>query len=109
MRVRPDGARRLYSLRPEPFRDLDAWLSATGVFGRAGLTGSGSELARRQERRPRDRGSKGDRHDQSDDRRRPARRITMERTFAAPMEDVWELWTTKEGIESWWGPEGFTQ
>ena len=36
------------------------------------------------------------------------RRITMERTFAAPMEDVWELWTTKEGIESWWGPEGFT-
>lgn len=24
------------------------------------------------------------------------------------MQDVWELWTTKEGIESWWGPEGFT-
>jgi len=21
---------------------------------------------------------------------------------------VWELWTTKEGIESWWGPEGFS-
>jgi uncharacterized protein YndB with AHSA1/START domain len=20
---------------------------------------------------------------------------------------VWELWTTKEGIESWWGPDGF--
>jgi uncharacterized protein YndB with AHSA1/START domain len=36
------------------------------------------------------------------------RRITMERTFEAPIEDVWELWTTKEGIESWWGPEGFT-
>jgi uncharacterized protein YndB with AHSA1/START domain len=36
------------------------------------------------------------------------RRITMERTFDAPIEDVWELWTTKEGIESWWGPEGFT-
>ena len=25
------------------------------------------------------------------------RRITMERTFAAPMEDVWELWTTEGG------------
>lgn len=36
------------------------------------------------------------------------RRITMERTFDAPIEDVWALWTTKEGIESWWGPEGFT-
>jgi uncharacterized protein YndB with AHSA1/START domain len=21
---------------------------------------------------------------------------------------VWELWTTKDGIESWWGPEGFS-
>jgi uncharacterized protein YndB with AHSA1/START domain len=36
------------------------------------------------------------------------KRITIERTFAAPLEAVWELWTTKEGIESWWGPEGFS-
>jgi uncharacterized protein YndB with AHSA1/START domain len=35
------------------------------------------------------------------------RRITLERTYQAPVEDVWELWTTKEGIESWWGPDGF--
>jgi hypothetical protein len=34
-------------------------------------------------------------------------RILLERTFKAPVEDVWALWTTKEGIESWWGPEGF--
>lgn len=34
-------------------------------------------------------------------------RITFDRTFQAPVEDVWDLWTTKEGIESWWGPEGF--
>ena len=20
---------------------------------------------------------------------------------------MWELWTTKEGLESWWGPDGF--
>ncbi len=25
--MRPDGARRLYSLKPEPFRELDAWLA----------------------------------------------------------------------------------
>jgi uncharacterized protein YndB with AHSA1/START domain len=34
--------------------------------------------------------------------------ITFERVFQATIEDVWELWTTQEGLESWWGPEGFT-
>lgn len=34
-------------------------------------------------------------------------RISMERTFDATLREVWELWTTKDGIESWWGPEGF--
>lgn len=39
---------------------------------------------------------------------RPApRKISIERTFDAPVEDVWELWTTPKGIESWWGPDGF--
>ncbi len=33
--------------------------------------------------------------------------IAIERTYRAPLDDVWELWTTKEGIESWWGPDGF--
>jgi uncharacterized protein YndB with AHSA1/START domain len=33
--------------------------------------------------------------------------VRLERTYDASIEDVWELWTTKEGIESWWGPEGF--
>lgn len=35
------------------------------------------------------------------------KRITLERTFKAPLQDVWDLWTTKDGIESWWGPDGF--
>jgi uncharacterized protein YndB with AHSA1/START domain len=30
--------------------------------------------------------------------------FTIERTFRAPPEKVWRMWTTKEGIESWWGP-----
>jgi len=34
--------------------------------------------------------------------------IALERNFAASIDEVWELWTTKDGIESWWGPEGFT-
>ena len=38
----------------------------------------------------------------------PARRtVRIERSFNASIQDVWELWTTKAGIESWWGPEGF--
>ncbi|MFA5943477.1 MAG: SRPBCC domain-containing protein [Candidatus Thermoplasmatota archaeon] len=34
--------------------------------------------------------------------------LTFERTFQAPLEDIWDLWTTKEGIESWRGPDGFS-
>jgi uncharacterized protein YndB with AHSA1/START domain len=43
----------------------------------------------------------------NDTPRAARRRVTLERTFRAPLEDVWELWTTKDGIESWWGPGGF--
>lgn len=35
------------------------------------------------------------------------KRINLQRTFSASLDLVWELWTTKEGIESWWGPPGF--
>ncbi len=33
--------------------------------------------------------------------------IVIERTYRASVADIWDLWTTKEGFESWWGPEGF--
>jgi uncharacterized protein YndB with AHSA1/START domain len=33
--------------------------------------------------------------------------ITIERTYEVDVEDLWALWTTKEGFESWWGPKGF--
>jgi uncharacterized protein YndB with AHSA1/START domain len=36
------------------------------------------------------------------------RKVTLERTFNAPIQEVWDLWTTREGIESWWGPDGFS-
>ena len=32
------------------------------------------------------------------------RTVTFERTFDASIEEVWDLWATTEGIESWWGP-----
>jgi uncharacterized protein YndB with AHSA1/START domain len=40
--------------------------------------------------------------------RRMDGKVVIERTYAASIEDVWELWTTREGIESWWGPGGFS-
>jgi uncharacterized protein YndB with AHSA1/START domain len=33
--------------------------------------------------------------------------FSIERTYAATIEEAWALWTTAAGIESWWGPEGF--
>jgi uncharacterized protein YndB with AHSA1/START domain len=32
---------------------------------------------------------------------------TLEYTWKAPLEQVWGLWTTKAGIEAWYGPSGF--
>lgn len=37
----------------------------------------------------------------------PQAAVVIERTYKAPVEELWALWTTKEGFESWWGPEGF--
>lgn len=33
--------------------------------------------------------------------------VVVERTYRASVEDLWALWATKDGFESWWGPEGF--
>jgi uncharacterized protein YndB with AHSA1/START domain len=33
--------------------------------------------------------------------------FSIVRTYAASIDEAWALWTTKPGIESWWGPEGF--
>jgi uncharacterized protein YndB with AHSA1/START domain len=31
----------------------------------------------------------------------------IERVWQAPIELIWELWTSAEGIASWFGPRGF--
>lgn len=36
-----------------------------------------------------------------------AKNLVVERTYRATVEELWELWTTRDGFESWWGPEGF--
>jgi uncharacterized protein YndB with AHSA1/START domain len=37
-----------------------------------------------------------------------SKQFIIDRTLKAPTEKVWKMWTTKEGLEKWWGPEGFT-
>lgn len=32
----------------------------------------------------------------------------IDRTLKSPVEKVWRMWTSKEGLAKWWGPEGFT-
>jgi uncharacterized protein YndB with AHSA1/START domain len=32
---------------------------------------------------------------------------TLQRTYHASAEQIWELWTTPAGIERWWSPDGF--
>lgn len=32
--------------------------------------------------------------------------LSFERVYKASIEDVWALWTTKEGLEEWFAPEG---
>lgn len=34
--------------------------------------------------------------------------ITLSRTFPAPKDLVFEVWTKPEHVENWWGPDGFT-
>jgi uncharacterized protein YndB with AHSA1/START domain len=33
--------------------------------------------------------------------------VTAEQTFAVAPVVLWPLWTTAEGFQSWWSPEGF--
>ena len=52
--VRPDGPRRLYCLRPDPFREIDDWLSKYRQLWEARLDRFGAALQERQRQsRPR--------------------------------------------------------
>ena len=47
VRMRPEGPRRLYSLRAEPFRELDAWVSGYRNLWEARLEKLGEALERK--------------------------------------------------------------
>jgi DNA-binding transcriptional ArsR family regulator len=51
VRVRPDGPKRLYSLRPEPFRELDTWVTRYRSLWEDRLRRFDVELDRRRKAR----------------------------------------------------------
>ena len=51
VRVRPEGPKRLYSLRAEPFRELDAWVTGYRSLWEKRLDRLGQALERKQRAR----------------------------------------------------------
>ena len=51
VQVRPEGQMRLYSLRPEPFRELEAWVASYQQVWDARLTRFGAALEKRRTRK----------------------------------------------------------
>jgi DNA-binding transcriptional ArsR family regulator len=49
--MRPDGQRRLYSLRPEPFKELDGWLAGYRALWEARLDRFGAALEKQRKGR----------------------------------------------------------
>ncbi|HVH65111.1 MAG TPA: metalloregulator ArsR/SmtB family transcription factor [Candidatus Acidoferrum sp.] len=49
--VRPDGRRRLYALRPEPFQELDDWMRGYRAMWETRLDRLAAELNRRNKKR----------------------------------------------------------
>src|SRR5690349_1183620 len=57
--MRPDGQRRLYALKPEPFREIDDWLGPYRQLWQARLDRFESALQKRQQaRRTKERNTK---------------------------------------------------
>jgi DNA-binding transcriptional ArsR family regulator len=65
-KVRPEGARRIYSVQHEPLRDVDAWLDHFRHFWIPHLEALATELARGERER-----RLGDSDEEPNQRRRP--------------------------------------
>jgi len=48
VRIRPDGPKRFYSLRPEPFREIDAWVADYRTLWEGRLDKFEAALARKR-------------------------------------------------------------
>lgn len=55
VQVRPDGQRRFYSLRPEPFQELDAWVAGYRKLWDARLDRFGRALEKKKKQKEKQR------------------------------------------------------
>jgi DNA-binding transcriptional ArsR family regulator len=51
VQMRPDGQKRLYSIRPAPFRELESWIEKYRVFWEARLDRFAMALDKKQKRK----------------------------------------------------------
>jgi DNA-binding transcriptional ArsR family regulator len=51
VQMRPDGQRRLYSLRPEPFQALEAWITGYRALWEARLDRLGAVIERKKQKK----------------------------------------------------------
>ena len=51
VQMRPEGTKRFYSLRPEPFRELDAWVAGYRILWEGRLDRLAAALEQRKEAR----------------------------------------------------------
>lgn len=58
--MRPEGPRRFYSLKPEPFREIDAWLGQYRELWEARLDRFGAALETRQQKHSQQRSPEDD-------------------------------------------------
>ena len=120
--VRPEGTRRLYAVDAAPFRELDDWLGHFQAFWGQRLDSLETELARgKREGRLQTAASdqEGDHpmidiaHEIDAVQREvrsgriaagEGRQVRLQRTYDAPIDDVWDALTNPERIGRWFLP-----
>ncbi|MGH2893013.1 MAG: metalloregulator ArsR/SmtB family transcription factor [Solirubrobacteraceae bacterium] len=91
------GRRRIYAIRREPIRELGQWLEA---FEANHPSHDMLEQYARAIASERD-------HAARDPNWALRRLIRLQRRLPAPVDDVWEHWTSATLIRRWWSPEHF--
>jgi uncharacterized protein YndB with AHSA1/START domain/DNA-binding transcriptional ArsR family regulator len=95
--IHPLGQRRIYALRREPFRELRRWLEAFDDAhpSEPALVRYADAIAAERARAS------------LDPRWAIGRRIRLQRTLPAGVNDVWAHWTSPALVRQWWSPEHF--
>lgn len=97
VRMHPLGRRRIYALRRDALQELERWAAELAV-------GHPSERALEQYQAAVD----AERALTADpSRAHAARTFTFDRVMPAPVERVWQAWTSADDVRRWWSPAHF--